>query len=132
MDQPVVSRVMKIEVTRLFYRSDRPIDAHDSEAYLSDAQGRRVTPRIAVDPSRAATDDSSLQTPAPAPRGRGRPPKNKAEQEAREAHERLVSQKRRIGGPGMDRGGATLVNDKRRKGFRDSDGVEEELVDAED
>jgi hypothetical protein len=31
----------------------------------------------------------------------------------------------------MDRGGATLVNDKRRKGFIDGD-TEEELVDAED
>jgi hypothetical protein len=125
---------MKTDLIRTFYRSDSPIDAHDSEAYLSDAQGRRVTPRITVDHSRAGTDDLSLHTPAPAPapRGRGRPPKNKVEQEAREAHERLVSQKRRIGGPGMDRGGATLVNDKRRKGFRDSDGVEEELVDAED
>jgi hypothetical protein len=32
----------------------------------------------------------------------------------------------------MDRGGATLVNDKRRKGFLDGDGTEEELVDVED
>jgi len=32
----------------------------------------------------------------------------------------------------MDRGGATLVNDKRRRGFRDQDENEEELVDAED
>jgi predicted DNA-binding WGR domain protein len=99
---------------------------------LSDAQGRRVTPRIIVDFNRAGTDAALLQTPTAAPRGRGRPPKNKQEQEAREAQERLVSQKRRSGGPGMDRGGATLVNDKRRKGFSDNDGVEEELVDVED
>jgi hypothetical protein len=32
----------------------------------------------------------------------------------------------------MDRGGATLVNDKRRRGLTDSDWTEEELVDAED
>jgi hypothetical protein len=32
----------------------------------------------------------------------------------------------------MDRGGATLVNDKRRKGLIDNDGVEEELVDMEE
>jgi hypothetical protein len=32
----------------------------------------------------------------------------------------------------MDRGGATLVNDKRRRGFIDKDWTEEELVDAED
>ena len=68
----------------------------------------------------------------PRGRGRGRPPKDKAEEEARELQSRLVSQKRRIGGPGMDRGGATLVNDKRRRGLVDSDVTEEELVDAED
>lgn len=43
-----------------------------------------------------------------------------------------MSQKKRTGGPGMDRGGARLVNDKRRKGFNDNSGTEEELVDAED
>jgi hypothetical protein len=75
---------------------------------------------------------STSQTPASAPRGRGRLPKNTQEQEAREAQARLVSQIRRIGGPGMDRGGATLVNDKRRKGFIDSDEMVGELVDAED
>jgi hypothetical protein len=54
------------------------------------------------------------------------------EKEARDAEERLVSQKRRIGGPGMDRGGATLANAKRRRGFNDTDGAEDELVDVED
>jgi hypothetical protein len=72
-----------------------------------------------------------LSTSAAA-RGRGRPLKNTPTEEAREAQDRLISQKRRIGGPGMDRGGVTLVNDKRRKGFSDSDGMEEEFVDAED
>lgn len=38
----------------------------------------------------------------------------------------------RIGGPGMDRGGATLVNDKRRRGLIEGDETEEELVDVED
>jgi hypothetical protein len=32
----------------------------------------------------------------------------------------------------MDRGGATLANDKRRRGFNDSSDMEEELVDVED
>jgi hypothetical protein len=54
------------------------------------------------------------------------------EQEARDAHDRLVSLKMRIGGPGMDRGGATLVNDKRRRGLLDIDETEEEIVNAED
>ncbi|EAT85559.2 hypothetical protein SNOG_06908 [Parastagonospora nodorum SN15] len=107
------------------------VEAHDSEAYLSDAQGRPVTPRIRADPDCVNMYQSTLQAPASGPRGRGRPPKSSQEQEAREAQARLVSQKRRIG-PGMDRGGATLVNDKRRKGFIDNNGVEEELVDAEE
>jgi hypothetical protein len=44
---------------------------------------------------------------------------------------KLIAQKKRVGGPGMDRGGATLVNDKRRRGFSDNDDIEEQLVDAE-
>ena len=108
------------------------LDTNDSEVYLSDAQGRQVTPRITVDAERLLSDSSSSQVPASAPRGRRRPSKTAAEQEAREAHERLVTHKKRIGGPGMDRGGATIVNAKRRQGFIDSDGTEEELVDAED
>ncbi|KAL1653496.1 hypothetical protein SLS61_004006 [Didymella pomorum] len=105
---------------------------HDSEAYLSDAQGHRVTPRITASP--ADYDEAIAMQPLSAftPRGRGRPSKDKAEEEAREFQSRLVSQKRRMGGPGMDRGGATLVNDKRRRGLVNSDVNEEKLVDAED
>lgn len=65
-------------------------------------------------------------------RGRGRPAKSAQEQDARDTQDRLVSQKRRLGGPGMDRGGATLVTEKRRRGLLDSDGTEEEYVDADD
>lgn len=128
----MVFRVTKIErpAVRYHHLTDY-IDAHDSEAYLSDPQGRQVTPRITVDRDRVDEDTVSTHTLSSVPR-RGRPPKNTQEREAREAQERLVSQKRRIGGPGMDRGGATLVNDKRRKGFLDGDGMAEELVDAED
>lgn len=32
----------------------------------------------------------------------------------------------------MDRGGATLVNEKRRRGFTENDDLDDELVDAED
>lgn len=74
----------------------------------------------------------SPQAPVGQGRGRGRPPKRSAEEEARDAHERLVSLKKRIGGPGMDRGGVTLANEKRRRGFIEGDEEEEELVDAED
>jgi hypothetical protein len=114
-------------------------DAHDSEAYLSDANGRRVTPRIAAEPSPFRGPSSAsitggapaISNSSPAPRGRGRPPKATQEQEARDTQNRIVSQKKRVGGPGMDRGGSTFVNDKRRKGFSDDDATEEEFVDAE-
>jgi len=41
-----------------------------------------------------------------------------------------MSQKKRLGGPGMDRGGATLVTEKRRRGFSDEEAVEE-FIDAD-
>ncbi|CAO2650509.1 Nn.00g018010.m01.CDS01 [Neocucurbitaria sp. VM-36] len=107
-------------------------DANESEAYLSDAQGRQVTPRITVDLERFQADNSTSQGTTHVSRGRGRPPKVAPEQETRDAQARLISHKKRTGGPGMDRGGARLVNDKRRKGFNDNSGTEEELVDAED
>jgi hypothetical protein len=69
------------------------------------------------------------QAPIASGRGRGRPPKRTVEQEAHDAYGRLVSLKRRIG---MDRGGVTLANDKRRRGFIETDEMEEELVDVED
>ncbi|KAJ4983691.1 C2H2 finger domain-containing protein [Stagonosporopsis vannaccii] len=107
-------------------------DAQDPEAYLSDAQGRRVTPRITARSIDYEDITLSPQLVASTSRGRGRPLKNGQEQEARDIQDRLVAQKRRMGGPGMDRGGATLVNDKRRRGLVSSDGTEEEYVNAED
>lgn len=91
-----------------------------------------MTPRIVASPAVYDNDTLPAKLSASTPRGRGRPPKNTQEQEARDLQDRLVSQKRRMGGPGMDRGGATLVNEKRRRGFVDSDVTEEELVDAEE
>ena len=87
-----------------------------------------MTPRITASP----VDYHSVQHSAPTSRGRGEPAKTTQEQEARDMQNRLVSQKRRMGGPGMDRGGATLVNEKRRRGLIESDSMEEELVDVED
>ncbi|KAF2652858.1 hypothetical protein K491DRAFT_680978 [Lophiostoma macrostomum CBS 122681] len=116
-------------------------DAHESDAYLSDAQGRRVTPRITAEPSQFNAPNSSAAAPT-TPRGRGRPPKVLQEQEqgarqtqeqgARQTQERLSAQKKRVGGPGIDRGGATFANEKRRKGFSEDDQTEEEFVDAEE
>jgi hypothetical protein len=104
---------------------------------LSDAQGRHVTPRLTARPEYLdnsnlnAGSKASVPQHLSAPRGRGRPPKVSPEQEVRDIQHRLMTQKKRVGGPGMDRGGATLVNEKRRKGFTDNDEIEEELVDAE-
>ena len=106
------------------------LDAHDSEAYLSDAQGRQVTPRITVDTEHYLANTLSSRAPVTTARGQGRPPKNRQEQEAHDTYARLVSQKQRLGGPGMDRGGATLVNTKRRRGLNDNSETEEELVSA--
>ncbi|USP74384.1 hypothetical protein yc1106_01658 [Curvularia clavata] len=83
---------------------------------------------LSVDPERVRA--LSTRPPDIISRGRGRPPKRTLEQDARDAHDRLMSLKSRIGGPGMDRGGATLVSDKRRRGLIDE--IEEEIVNMED
>ncbi|KAF2202739.1 hypothetical protein GQ43DRAFT_479652 [Delitschia confertaspora ATCC 74209] len=105
-----------------------------SESYLSDAQGRRVTPRV-VGRSTGTGDYASpyvVSSTSSAGRGRGRTAKAAQEGEAREALRETVAMKKRIGGPGIDRGGATLANNKRRRGFMDNNETEEELVDTED
>jgi hypothetical protein len=99
---------------------------------LSDAQGRRVTPRITVNLEEYSEGATLSQPSIAKSHGRGRIPKNSQEQDALDTQDRLTLRKKRLGGPGMDRGGATLVNDKRRRGLIDNDWTEEELVDAED
>jgi hypothetical protein len=111
-------------------------DTHDSasESYLSDSRGRRVTPRIQPSPSRPLEHRSSpfaAGHSTSAGRGRGRPARASQEEEAIEAQRAMVARKKRIGGPGIDRGGATLVNDKRRRGFVDID-EQEQFIDVED
>jgi hypothetical protein len=92
-----------------------------------------VTPRIQPpSPPSAEQHASSFTAGNITPsvgRGRGRP-RVSQEQEAIEAQRLMVAHKKRIGGPGIDRGGATLANDKRRRGFMDTDEVE--FIDAED
>lgn len=100
--------------------------------YLRDAQGRQVTPRIVVDDERVEEIMSTPTQHYGGGRGRGRPPKDTQEQQARDTYERLVAQKKRMGGPGIDRGGATLANSKRRKGLVDNNDVDEELVDVDE
>ncbi|EON61173.1 hypothetical protein W97_00385 [Coniosporium apollinis CBS 100218] len=100
-------------------------ESHDSDAYLSDRSGRRATPQIAA-PSGAS---SSAPASAAHRAGPGRPAKKSDEQKALEAQRRLEQVKRDIG-PGVDRGGARLANEKRRAGFVD-DEVGEEIVDED-
>ena len=45
--------------------------------------------------------------------------------------QRLAEKRKREIGPGIDKGGATLVNDKRRHGFVD-DEEDDEVVDRDD
>jgi len=87
------------------------LDNHDSdiaELYMSDRQGRRVTPQIVPSDSESSRKRS------------------KAEQSQRAAE----LKKRQIG-LGVDKVGARLVNDKRRQGFLDDDDTME-IVDEED
>ena len=116
-------------------------DAHESEAseaYLSDAQGCQVTPRVAM-PS--LTADSAAATPPTAPlssepgtKRRGRPPgsgQGTLRDQAIDAQNSLERKKRQTG-PGLDRGGSILVNEKRKFGFIDDDDDEGVVVNDED
>jgi len=76
-----------------------------SEAYLSDSHGRRLTPRVVV------------PAPPTAPAG---PARSNAHEAALEVEREATKRKRAIG-IGIDKGGARLVNDKRRQGFIDDD-----------
>lgn len=111
-------------------------DAHDSEAYLSDSYGRRVTPQISAPISQESSSavysaGPSRAMPEPGAVRRGRPPKKSKEQVAQDVETAMVKKKREIG-PGVDRGGARLVTEKRRLGFNDDEDFDEEIVDRED
>ncbi|EKG19423.1 Zinc finger C2H2-type protein [Macrophomina phaseolina MS6] len=105
-------------------------ESHDSasEAYLSDSRGRMVTPLIAR-PSREAIKNA-VEAAVPAPRKPGRPKEKSENQKAQEAQAGL-EQKKRLIGPGLDRGGVRLANEKRRMGFLDDEDFEEVVSDSE-
>ena len=125
MAQPVAFLVSPGLRSIKFFFSNGVADSNatDSEAYLSDAHGRQVTPRISGPPPSTSNARPSGE------RGRGRPPKKPAEQAAKEQLDDLALKKREIG-LGVDRGGATLANEKRRAGFIDDEDEEEVFVDA--
>jgi len=99
-----------------------------SEAYLSDAKGRRVTPTVSVpaEASQAASNVSML-----ASRGPGRPGPKTAQEKAKESEEAAIRRKKEIGA-GVDKGGVRLANAKRRQGFRDDEEFEMVVDDDED
>ncbi|KXT03393.1 hypothetical protein AC578_3966 [Pseudocercospora eumusae] len=121
-------------------------DQHtDSEAYLSDAYGRSVTPVIVPLAERQQEEapmqpkqEGSMSPPTKPP---GRPPKHasafgtaigssKAEQEAAAELKKLEDQKRREGfSMGLE--SSRLVNEKRRKGFLDDEDFEDVIDDTE-
>lgn len=104
------------------------LDTHESasEAYLSDSHGRRVTPYVtAPEPSNRDAHHPTMQVP----RGRGRPKQKTLEGEAKAA-QRALEMKKKLIGPGLDRGGCTLATEKRRMGLLDDEDFED-IVDVE-
>lgn len=100
-----------------------------SDAYLSDRAGRRVTPRVRLEGiSKRGDGEAGEGAAAAAPRHPPRPaikPGRKsptAEEKARLEEWEVQERRRLMGGPGIDRQGATLATEKRRRGFVDDDG----------
>lgn len=94
-------------------------DNHESdisESYMSDSRGRRVTPRVVV--PEVPPEEAQRKRTA-------------AEKEADQTR-KVAEQRARLIGPGIDREGATLVNDKRRQGFLDDVEVMEVVDDDDD
>ncbi|KAF2088875.1 hypothetical protein K490DRAFT_64087 [Saccharata proteae CBS 121410] len=94
-------------------------ESHESasESYLSDSRGRHLTPKISAPAADArSTLLGSKQRPG------------KDVQKALDAQAAMVLKVRQLG-PGLDRGGARLANDKRRMGFIDDNDHEEEVSD---
>jgi hypothetical protein len=95
---------------------------HASESYLSDNNGRQVTPRVMA---RGLMESSRTLKQLPVRRGPGRSMKQvSADEEAREAQMFLLQRKQQIG-PGMDRSGVRLATEKRRMEFLDDEDFEE-------
>ncbi|KAB8627253.1 hypothetical protein FH972_026086 [Carpinus fangiana] len=94
--------------------SDR--ESELSEAYMSDRQGRRVTPQIDMPESDGAAMLRRF--------------KRTAEEEARQ-EQANAERKKRETGIGVEKGGARLANEKRRQGFRDDDS-DAQIIDNDD
>ncbi|KAI9724159.1 MAG: hypothetical protein M1828_003904 [Chrysothrix sp. TS-e1954] len=90
--------------------------SENSDAYMSDAQGRRVTPLVpmpTVEERAAMAEQEAARSGA----GKGRKP---AEEAARKEEAEALERRRRLGA-GVDREGSDLVTPKRAQGFIDDD-----------
>ena len=106
-----------------------------SDAVLSDREGRQVTPRIAMPSSPAEAVQTVIEGRAagsqgPAP-GSGRSSRRRTPQEEAEMEVYSAEEKRRRLGAGIDKGGATLATDKRRRGFVEDGDIEVISEDSE-
>lgn len=89
-----------------------------SDAYLSDSQGRRVTPvvRMPTVEERTAAAEQNAAGSSGAAKGK----RSAAEEAARKEEEEVLARRRRLG-PGVDREGSNIVTPKRAQGFIDDD-----------
>ncbi|KAI6961869.1 hypothetical protein KC332_g16282 [Hortaea werneckii] len=101
-------------------------NATDSEAYLSDAQGRSVTPIITPNSERHQASASATPAALRRPGEPSQQPLTKDERKAAAELEELEQQKVAVG-PSMDRTGVRMANSKRRKGFLDDEDFEDEV-----
>ncbi|KAI7376680.1 hypothetical protein KC336_g19715, partial [Hortaea werneckii] len=101
-------------------------NATDSEAYLSDAQGRSVTPIITPNSERHRASASATPAALRRPGEPSQQPLTKDERKAAAELEELEQQKIAVG-PSMDRTGVRMANSKRRKGFLDDEDFEDEV-----
>ncbi|KAI7502885.1 hypothetical protein KC367_g1901 [Hortaea werneckii] len=101
-------------------------NATDSEAYLSDAQGRSVTPIITPNSERHRASGSATPAALRRPGEPSQQPLTKDERKAAAELEELEQQKVAVG-LSMDRTGVRMANSKRRKGFLDDEDFEDEV-----
>ena len=98
----------------------------DSEAYLSDAHGRSVTPMIVPLSER---DPSDVQKGPQAKKffsGPSTKPTEAANKELNKLRDQKIAE-----GPTMGREGSRLANEKRRRGFLDDEDFEDVIVDSD-
>lgn len=87
-----------------------------SDSYSTDRHGRVSTPRIDVSSDRKQAQDLAQSGP-------GRP--RKTGKQPAVPYQTSLERKKREVGPGIDRGGATLANPRRRLGFLEDADFEE-------